>query len=89
MTKAADTREFIATAKKFSSQFGALLKAADLLEGIVSFQQATDEAKAELAKVRADLAEKYALQKEIADLRKERDELRAHRAEFMRQIGAR
>jgi chromosome segregation ATPase len=57
MTNAAEMRELVGTARKFSAQFGALIKAADILEGVVSIEAAVEESKARLDKAQRDEVE--------------------------------
>jgi chromosome segregation ATPase len=57
MSNASEMRELVGTARKFSAQFGALIKAADILEGVVSIEAAVEESKARLDKAQRDEVE--------------------------------
>jgi hypothetical protein len=49
MSKVADTRELIASARKFAAQFSGFMKIAEALEGIVSIDAAEEESQGRLA----------------------------------------
>jgi hypothetical protein len=49
-----DTKRLVEDARKFSAQFGGLIKAAELLGNVVSIEQATNEAQQRLDAARAE-----------------------------------